>query len=269
MESRVSDSQLDLFAGSGLPAAPHTTPSAKPRPIPPTELEDAALLAAIPTSGVTDGPALAAEAGRRRLAAAIPVLADYCRRFAGFGTQHPVREQIAALGALGAIGGADAANAVARIIASGWVQGPTLVGAVAIAARLRSRLPIDLVLLLLRHVDPAARADACRLARHGPDIVATLIDLLGDLHREVSIAAACALGRMGRPEATPLLKQALRQSPSLPVIEAVPPVADDECIVLLGRIARSSSDLNVAARDALDAIDHPVAARLAARLRED
>jgi hypothetical protein len=264
----MSDTQLDLFAGSGSPTAPHSPPSAGSRPIPPAELDDAALLAAIPTSGVTDGPALAAEAGRRRLAAAVPVLADYCRRFAGFGTQHPVREQIAALDALGTIGGADAANAVARIIVSGWVQGPTLASAVSTAARLQSRLPTEQTLTLLRHVDPAVRADGCHLARHGPDIVATLIDLLSDLHREVSIAAACALGRMGRPEAAPLLKQALRQSPSLPVIEAVPPIADEECIVLLGRIARSSSDLNAAACDALDAIEHPVAERLAARLRE-
>ncbi len=264
----MSDTQLDLFAGSGSPAAPHSPPSAGPRPIASAELDDAALLAAIPASGVTDGPALATEAGRRRLAAAVPVLADYCRRFAGFGTQHPVREQVAALDALGAIGGVDAANAVVRIIGSGWVQGPTLPCAVAAAARLRSRLPNDQILTLLRHVDPAVRADACRLARHSPDIVATLIELLSDLHREVSTAAACALGRMGRPEAAPLLKQALAQSPSLPVIEAVPPIADDECIVLLGRIARSSSDLTAAACDALDAIEHPVAERLAARLRE-
>jgi hypothetical protein len=266
--SHVPDTQLDLFSGSGLPTAPHAPPAAKPQPAAPAELDDAALLAAIPASGVMDGPSLAAEAGRRRLAAAIPVLEDYCRRFAGFGTQHALPEQIAALDALAAIGGPDAAHTVARIIGRGWVQGPTLASAVAAAARLRSHLPAGIVLALLRHADPAIRADACRLVRPGPDVIATLIDLLGDLHRDVSIEAACALGRMGRPEARPLLKQALRQAPSMRVIEAVPPIADEECVVLLGRIARASPDLAGAALDAIEAIQHPLAARVSERLRE-
>jgi len=264
----VSDGQLDLFSGSGVPAAHPAPPVARPAQAAPAELSDAALLAAIPGSGIADGPSLVAEAGRRRLAAAIPILEDYCRRFAGFGTQHPLPEQIAALDALAAIGGADAAAAVARIIGRGWVQGPTLVSAVAAAARLGSRLPADTVLALLRHADPAARADACRLARETPDIVTTLTDLLGDLHRDVSIEAACALGRMNRPDAVLWLKQALREAPSLPVIEAVPLVADEECMVLLGRIAGTSPELAAAARDALAAIEHPVAGRILRRLQD-
>ncbi len=262
----MSDGQLDLFSGSGIPPASQAPPSARPQPVAPGELADAALLAAIPGSGIADGPSLVAEAGRRRLAAAIPIIEDYCRRFAGFGTQHKLPEQIAALEALAAIGGAEAAAAVARIIGRGWVQGPTLVGAAAAAARLGSRLPAATVLALLRHADPAVRADACRLARPGPDIGTTLTDLLGDLHRDVSIAAACALGRMGRPEARPWLKQALREAPSLPVIEAVPPVADEECMVLLGRIAGTFPELAAAARAARAAIEHPVAGRILRRL---
>ena len=264
----MSDGQLDLFAGSGMaPAKPPPQAVRAPGPVP-AELDDAALLAAIPASGLADGPLLVAEAGRRRLAAAVPVLEDYCRRFAGFGVQHALSEQIAALEALAAIGGPEAARSVERIIGRRWVQGPTLAVAVAAAVRLRSHLPANIVLALLRHGDPAVRGDACRLARPAPEVIATLADLLGDLHRDVCIEAACALGRMGRAEALPVLRQALRQAPGLRVIEAVPPVADEECVVLLGRLARGSAqDLATAAADALEAVEHPLAARLIGQLQ--
>lgn len=263
----MSDRQPDLFSGSGIEMPRLVPPFALPQRPVPAELDDAALLDAIPISGVTDGPALATEAGRRRLPAAIPVLQDYCRRFAGFGVDRALPEQVAALDALVAIGGPDAAQAVARIITNNWVQGPTLTAAAAAAAQLRSRLPTAIILALLRHASPAIRADACRLARSSRDAMTTLIDLLGDLHRDVSLAAACALGHVARAEALPILKQSLRAAPSPPVIEAIPPIADEECIVLLGRIARASPDLADAARDALEAIRHPLAERLSARLR--
>jgi hypothetical protein len=133
--SLVSDGQLDLFAGSGKAPAESPPPAVRaPGPVP-AELDDAALLAAIPASGLADGPLLAAEAGRRRLA----------------------------LEALAAIGGPEAARSVERIIGRRWVQGPTLSVAVAAAARLRSHLPANIVLALLRHVDPAVRGGAaCR-----------------------------------------------------------------------------------------------------------
>ena len=194
---------------------------------------------------------------------------DYCRRFAGFGAQRALPEQIAALDALAAIGGQEAARSVARIIGRCWVQGPTLASAVAAAARLGSLLPADIVAALLRHADPAIRRDACRLARRGPEVTAILVDLLGDLNRDVCMEAACALGRMGRPEAAPLLRHALRQAPSVHVIEAVAPVADEECVVLLGRLARGAQeDLAAAARAALEAAEHPLAARLLERSRQ-
>jgi hypothetical protein len=263
----VSDGQLDLFSGSGIDAAWHGPVIARSQAPSPAELNDAVLLDAIPTSGLADGPALAAEAGRRRLIAAVPVLEDYCRRFAGFGTEHVLPEQVAALEALAVIGGPDAAATVGRIIGRGWVTGPTLATAVSVAAHLGSQLPASVVLLLLWHADPSVRGDACRLAKGGADVVATLVDLLGDLHRNVSLEAACSLGRMGRSEGASLLKQALRQAPSREVIEAVLPIADEECMVLLGRIARGPApDLAVASREALEAMEHPLAIRLLERL---
>jgi hypothetical protein len=71
---------------------------------------------------------------------------------------------------------------------------------------------------------------------------------------------------MGRAEALPVLRQALRQAPGLRVIEAVPPVSDEECVVLLGRLARGSA-LATAAADALEAVEHPLAARLIGQLQ--
>jgi hypothetical protein len=235
--------------------------------IAPGELEDAALIAAIPAAGVADAPALTEEAARRGLRAAIPALEALCRRFAGFGVEHSVPEQAAALSALSVIGGAEAAQAVARMIVRGVVQGPTLKNALSVAARLRSGLPADRVLALLRHADPGIRADACRCARAWPNAIAVLIDLLDDLNEGVQISAACALGRMGRSEARPSLTRWLRERPSPPVIDAISPIADDECIVLLGRIARAGADLHAAALDALEAIEHPRAAAIAAGLR--
>src|ERR1700736_2233124 len=61
-------------------------------------------------------------------------------------------------------------------------------------------------------------------------------DLLDDLQRPVRMAAACALGLMGRNEVRPLLARYLREEPSAQLIDAVAPVADEEGIILLGRI---------------------------------
>ena len=124
------------------------------------------------------------------------------------------------------------------------------------------------MLPLLRHAEPAIRADACRLARAGPDVAATLVDLLGDLHADVSLEAAFALARLGRAEGLPLLKRLLIEAPSARAVDAVPQIADEECVVQLGRIARSvSPDLAAAAREALEATEHPRAARLLELLR--
>jgi hypothetical protein len=258
--------QLDLFAATGANAAAAAPITRAPAP-PPEELDEVALLAAIPTSGLVNGPALAAEAGRRRLIAAIPVLENYCRRFAGFGLHHALPEQVAALEALAAIGGADAARSVGTIIMRCWVQGPTLAVAVNVAAQLGSHLPPAIVVSLLRHPVPAVRGDACRLARRGPEVVTTLTDLLGDLNHNVHIEAACALGHMSRPEALPVLKRALRAAPNAQVIAAVPPIADEECIVVLGRLARGpAKELAAAAIEALETVEHPVAKRLLEQL---
>jgi HEAT repeat protein len=258
--------QLDLFASSDVPPRSPARRSGPPQSLVPSDLGDEALIAAITEANLADAPLLAAEAGGRRLAAAVPALEAVCRRFAGFGLDRAIPEQVTALEALAAIGGPAAAGAVARIITRGEVQGPAVRVAVSAAARLDSELPVAVVMALLRHADPSVRAAACRCVRTWPETIPVLVDLLDDLNCLVSASAACALGRLGRPEARPALVSLLRLAPSPEVIEAVAPVADEDCVVLLARVVRTRPDLASTAIEALDRIDHPRAAKVLAAL---
>jgi hypothetical protein len=263
----MSDRQFDLFAGAGLRPDVTAPIIAERSRLTPTTLDDNALIGAIPLASLVDCHDLAAEAGRRRLTTAIPALAALCRRFKGFGTESAVPEQTAALDGLAAIGNREAADTVARMVSEQVVQGPGLAHAVAVAAGMGARLPRDLVLSLLRHPSPAVRANACRLCRPWPDAVALLIDLLDDLSAAVTVAAACALGRMGQVESRPALIRLLRECPSEEVIEAIAGVADEECLVLLGRVARTKFELTGAVLTVLDEMDNPRAAVIAAGVR--
>ena len=114
----MCEQQLDLFSSADiqadrpLPLSVELCPAA-------TVLDDQALIAAIPDSNLADSIALAAEAGRRRLAPAVPSLETLCRRFSGFGIDRMVPEQAAALQALAAIGGREAAQAVPGAVPRG------------------------------------------------------------------------------------------------------------------------------------------------------
>jgi HEAT repeat protein len=259
--------QLDLFSQSADLAEPRP-PSVSSRPVIAFDtLEDEHLVAALRDGGIRESIALIAEAGSRRLAAAVPVLEAVCRRFAGFGANRVVPEQAAAIEALAVIGGREAAQALARIIAKSVVQGPCLQRAVSATVRLRAKLPASLVLALLRHANPQIRADACRCVGAWPEATAPLNELLDDLHPYVAVAAACALGRLGRSEVRPLLVRFLREQPSAELIDAIVPTADEECVVLLGRVARARPDLSEAVLDALDTVDDPRAEKIAGRIR--
>ena len=113
--------------------------------------------------------------------------------------------------ALASIGGPEASRSVGQMIVKGIVQGPTLAIAATAASELGVIFPHDVALMLLRKSNPTVRASACGCVRAGRDIVATLIELLCDRDSEVSTAAACALGRMGRVEARDPLKRLLRE----------------------------------------------------------
>jgi HEAT repeats len=231
--------QLDLFAAGGTVSAPLTQTETTRSVTDIATLSDAAILAAIPDAGVPVVLSLMYEAGRRRLHEAIPILGRLCRIFAGFGIEHEVPEQAVALDALASIGGHDARVVISELLDDRVVQGPTLKVAVRVAAAFRCRLSVVTVLPLLRHADPEVRAIACGLARPQADVNAALIDLLTDLNANVRTSSACALGRFGRQEARAFLKNILRRAPTPNVIDAIASIADHECIVLLGRIART------------------------------
>jgi hypothetical protein len=262
----MSDQQLDLFTDMGVRVEQGPSPRMG-HALVPSEIDDDALIAAIPESNLADSCILAAEAGRRQLAGAVPALAMLCQRFAGFGTRRAISEQAVAIEALARIGGRDAAHAVSKMIERAVVQGPTLQVAVNAAARLGSSLSPDGLQRLLRHPEPGIRADACRCARPLPEVISILIDLLNDLDQAVVTSAASALGRMGRIEARPILKRLLHENPSEDGIDAVSSIADEECAVLLGRIARSRSDLADAALISLENIDHPRAVTIVDAIR--
>jgi len=262
----MREQQLDLFSATGIPPERRPRPDSGSEEIVAADLDDAALVAAIPWASLAEAPALAAEAGRRGVVAAVPALEQLCRRFAGFGLERAVPEQVAALEALALIGGSESARTVGRMIAKDIIQGPTRKVAVAVAAQLKSALPVETVLTLLRDADPKVRADTCRCAGPWPAILQVLLDLADDGDSDVRVAAACALGRMGRHEARPALGRLLRDAPSIEIIDAIPAIADEDCIILLGRIVRTQPGLAGAARDALEMIDHPRAWQIVAAI---
>jgi HEAT repeat protein len=258
--------QLDLFGERPNFVAPSES-APLPRLIP-ERLSDEELIAAIPDASLADACALAAEVGRRRVSAAVPALAALCNRFVGYGADVKVPEQAVALEALGEIGGPEASRVVVRAIVRGIVQGPTLVVAVAVASRLGVKFPTDTALALLRHPDPSVRAPACSCVRAAHEIIATLIAMFGDRDGDVAIAAACALGRMGRAEARGPLKRCLIERPSPRVIEALAGVADDEAIVFLARVGRARRELASSIVSALAEIDNARASAAASGLKK-
>ena len=257
--------QLDLFGDRPNFERPPNVVSLQP--LLPQELSDEGLIAAIPEATLADACALAAEAGKRRLSAAIPALITLCNRFVGYGIDVGVPEQAAALEALGVIGGPEASRAVVQLIVKRIVQGPTLVVATTVGSQLGVIFPTDIALVFLRDSNPSVRARACACVRAGYEVVATLIAMLNDPDGEVSAAAACALGRMGRVEARIHLKRYLTERPSGRVVEAVAGVADDEAIVLLARVGRARPDLALSIISALEEIDNARAASAASGLK--
>src|SRR5262249_58670110 len=95
--------QLDLFRDFSGVAVPSSAAPGTPLSFDVTELDDQGLLAVLADPTLGDGLTVLTEVGRRRLAAAVPLLRDVCRRHAGFGERRQIPAQAAALNALHAI----------------------------------------------------------------------------------------------------------------------------------------------------------------------
>jgi hypothetical protein len=255
--------QLDLFTGSRV-AAPSEAAPTDCAPIDPERLSDAELIAVLPRARQVEAPGLAAEAARRRLADAVPALEALCRRFAGFGLDREVTEQVAALRGLASLNGGEA---VTRLIVAGAVRGPGLRVAMETAAALGCRLPPHRVAESLRNDDPRTREAACHCARGGAEVVSGLVDLLTDLHGSVMQAAALALGRLGRREAHAVLVDLLRTGPSKEVVGALAGIADDDDWVRLAQAAIRVPQLAAVILEALEDSEQPRAMAVAEGLR--
>jgi len=100
-----------------------------------------------------------------------------------------------------------------------------------------------------------------------PTVVAALMELMDDLHADVRAGAACALGRLGWTEARQALVRLLEDAPTVGVIEALAGVADDDVVVLLGRVARARPVLADTVLAALDELASTMAVKVANGLR--
>jgi HEAT repeat protein len=254
------EEQLDLFAVYNHTPSPRPT-GASPLVI--GVLDDEALVAALAGAGMLETVALAVEAGRRGLAGALPALEAAVRRHRGFGASGlVVPEQAAAFEALSAIGGAGAARIVEEAILRGDVCGATLEWALAAAATLGVRLPMEASLACLNDERPAIRAHACRCARVHPRVLDRLLALLEDADFAVRTAAACVLGGIGRIEALPALWSALAAAPTAQVIEALVAAGDNDTLIRLGRWARERPRLREPIVAALAELDDPLARKI-------
>ena len=233
----------------------------------PASLDDDALVAGIPEAGLALAPALAAEAARRGLLAAVPALERLCCRLVGFGRDREVPEQMAALDALARIGGAAAANAVLRILSKDVVLGQL------------SRLPLRLRFASVLSCQKARHCSFCATPTPlcGPMLAVALlfgpppslssssfwmISTPASPPRQPARWVAWAKWRQGPPCFTGCGKlRRQRSSTPFPRLPAMTRRSRRRHSAA-GRIARSAGPLAGKAFDALAGIDNPRARRL-------
>ena len=157
--------QLDLFADRGRVMARHVpVPMAPPAAAPVATLSDDDLLESIQEAGPSNIEAVGSEIVSRSLEAAVPALDALWRRFAGFGVEKPLREQLAVLDTLARLGGTDARSTLRGIVLSKGLPASLLPAAVQASASAGLALPAAFVGPLLDHEDAEVRGAAFVLA---------------------------------------------------------------------------------------------------------
>jgi HEAT repeat protein len=267
----VSTAQLPLFA-SLPPLTAIRSPEFGPTPrspapaLPPEEapaaLTDDALLQGLRAAFGERRRALAEEAGRRQLSAAIPSLVIAAR-------PRDADTQIAALRALENIGGEDAAAAVVKLMQSQLLTREALNVGVLMAAKLGCRLGAGGLEPLAEADEPEVRLALCHCLKPGPEAVDLLRVLLGDPAREVALFAARSLALRGLPDGIVPLVEALRGAPMPEDIDAVACIADESLMVELGKTARANPALAPMIIEALEGMEVPQAGLVAGGLRRD
>lgn len=266
-DQETAPSQLDLFAERGRAVPRHVQePTPSPAAAPVETLSDDDLLESVPKAGPSNIDAVCSEIVSRSLEAAVPALEALWRRFAGFGTEKPLREQIAVLDTLARLGGADARATLRGIVLSKALPASLRPAAARAAASAGLALPAAFVGPLLDHENAEVRGAAFVLATRADVPADRLREGLFDRSAENRRLAAIALGLRGDARAREPLYDELARIPSTDVIEAIAAVWNDDAIVHLGRCARRHPRLADAVLDALRDIPSPRAETVARQL---
>ena len=266
-DREATPNQLDLFAERGRVIVrrvpePMVTPAATPV----EALSDDELLESIQKAGPSNIEAVCSEIVSRSLEAAVPALEALWERFAGFGVEKPLREQLAVLDTLARLGGMDARSTLRRIVLSKGLPASLLPAASRASASAGLALPAAFVGPLLDHEDADVRGAAFILAARTDVRTDRLREGLFDRSAANRRASAIALGLRGDASARQPLYDELVRYPSTEVIEAIAAVSDDDAIVHLGRCARRHPRLAGAVVDALREIATPRAHTVARHL---
>ena len=262
----MCERQLDLFSASGIPPQSRAEPRVGPPELVPADLDDAALIAAIPPRGrrrcarLGGGSGAAAAGGRGcRPGAALPAL----RR---------VRPR-----ARGARAGRSASGSCADRRPGGDAsRGPTdhqehRAGAHEENRRRHRRTAQVGSARRDRAGTPAPCRSRCArrcLSLHRCMAGGHLGPPRSD-RRQRQQREDCGLLRARAPGPARGAARARRPAArrAVPeIIEAVPRIADEDCVIVLGRIVRTRPALADVARDALETIDHPRARQVLAAL---
>ena len=199
----------------------------------------------------------------------MPALKALWRRFAGFGIEKPLREQLAVVDTLARLKGTAANSALRRIAASRTLPAslaPAVLRASVLAGLV---LPAHFVGSFLDNEDDSVREAAFALAARCNVAAERLRAGLNDRSPKNRRLAAIALGLSGDVAARQPLYQELARLPSAEIIEAIIEVCVDDAIVHLGRCARSHPRFTRPILNALREIGSPRAQAVARNLESD
>ena len=266
-DREAASNQPDLFAERGVVTRQHAPkPMASSAPKPVERLTDDELLERVPNAGPSNVEAVCSELVVRSLPAAVPALEALWRRFAGFGIEKPLREQLAVVDTLARLGGADARAALRRIALSRDLPASLAPAALRAAADAGLALPGAFVGSFFGHQDDKVREAAFALAARSNVVLDRLREGLFDRSATNRRLAAIALGLRGDAKARQPLYNELARFPSAEVIEAITAVWDEDAIVYLGRCARRHPQLAGLVLEALREMENPRAATVARHL---
>ena len=257
--------QTDLFGDRGT-VAPVAAPAAR-SPCPDT-LSDEELLDRLPGAGIVEAGRLCSLVVERGLGdRALPALESLWRRFAGFGQDRLLPEQVAVVETLAKIGTASARELLAGIVTAPELPPVLLPRALRAALAVSLRLPKTFTGPLLAHGDPEIREFAIRLSAFGRPEFEGLEACLADTHAAVRRAAAIVLGGFGRERAKAVLLAELARQPGGDVVDALATIADDDIVVHLGRCAEMHPELAGRIAMELEHMETPRSLKIANRIR--